>query len=509
VAEVIAVLSMATDLGLGLPMEHAVRTGLISMELGRRLGMSSAELGDLYYLTLLRMLGCTTGSAEYAHFFGDEVAFSRATQHLDYGDADAFGSWAMESFATDRPPDQRRQMMERLFSYTPENRGSSLSGHCEVAQMLASRLGFAGNVVHSLAFVFERWDGSGAPNGVRGEDQPLGVRVMTLSNEVEVHHRLGGRDAALAMARQRSGGAFDPALVSMFCSDPDGILAVLGRPSAWEDLLMAEPEPHRISDRADLIEAGRVMGDFADLKSTYLAGHSRKVAELAILAAERLKLDAAERLMLHVGALAHDLGRVTVTTAIWDKPGPLNDSEWEAVRLHPYYSERLLSRAPSLLRAGQLAGMHHERQDGSGYHRGSRAAAQPIGGRILASADAYIAMGEARAYRPALDPDESAGQLRRTVADGKLDSAAVNAVLEAAGDKGPRIPHRWPAGLTDREVDVLRRIALGVSIQEAAADLHLAPKTVDYHIQNIYSKVGITSRAAATLFAIQNDLLQS
>jgi DNA-binding NarL/FixJ family response regulator len=116
-------------------------------------------------------------------------------------------------------------------------------------------------------------------------------------------------------------------------------------------------------------------------------------------------------------------------------------------------------------------------------------------------------MGQARAHRPALDPDEAARQLRRMAGDGHVDPAAVNAVLEAAGDKGPRVPHRWPAGLTDREVDVLRRIALGVSIQEAAADLHVAPKTVDYHVQNIYSKVGISSRAAATLFAIQNDLL--
>jgi HD-GYP domain-containing protein (c-di-GMP phosphodiesterase class II) len=232
------------------------------------------------------------------------------------------------------------------------------------------------------------------------------------------------------------------------------------------------------------------------------------VAEVALLAAERLRLDPAERLMLQVGGLAHDLGRVTVTTAIWDKPGPLNDSEWEAVRLHPYYSERLLSRATSLTRAGQLAGMHHERQDGSGYHRGSRAAAQPPGARILASADAYVAMGEARAHRPAFDPEEAAGRLRRMAEDGQLDPAAVNAVLQAAGDRGPRVRHRWPAGLTDREVDVLRRIALGVSIQEAATDLHVAPKTVDFHLQNIYSKVGITSRAAATLFAIQNDLLQ-
>jgi HD-GYP domain-containing protein (c-di-GMP phosphodiesterase class II) len=251
------------------------------------------------------------------------------------------------------------------------------------------------------------------------------------------------------------------------------------------------------------------MGDFADLKSTYLAGHSTTVAALTMDAAKHLKLDPAEGSMLHVAALAHDLGRVAVSAAIWDKPGPLNDSEWESVRLHPYYSERLLSRAHSFARAGQAAGMHHERIDGGGYHRGTRAAAQSIAGCLLATADVYSAMRQARAHRPALDPDQAAAELRRMARDGKLETTAVNAVLAAAGDKGRPVRRRWPADLTDREVDVLRRIAVGNSIQMAAADLNLAPKTVDFHLHNIYSKVGITTRAAATLFAIQNDLLQT
>jgi HD-GYP domain-containing protein (c-di-GMP phosphodiesterase class II) len=507
-AEVVAVLSMATDLGIGLPMEHAVRTCLLGLELGRRLGMGQHELGDLYYLTLLKMLGCTAGSAVSAEYFVDEVAFGRDTQHLDYGDPEGFGRWVMESFAVDGPRQERRRKLDKLFTYTPEARRGYLVGHCEVAQMLASRLGFSGAVIDGLTYVFERWDGSGAPNGVAGEAQPLGVRVMVLCNEVEVHHRLGGRDAAVAMARERSGGAFDPALVAAFCADPDGVLAVIEGPSVWDDLLAAEPGPHRMLDESTLIEAGRVMADFADLKSTFLAGHSTWVAGLTVAAAERMKLDAADRVALEVGALAHDLGRVAVSTAIWDKPGPLNDSEWESVRLHGYYSERLLSRSAALAPVARLAGLHHERLDGSGYHRGSRGPAHPVGARLLAAADAYVAMRQTRAYRGALEPDEAGAQLRRMANDGALDAAAASAVLAAAGDTGPRIRTVWPAGLTDREVDVLRRVAVGDSIQEAATALHLAPKTVDFHLQNIYGKVGITTRAAATLFAIQNDLLQ-
>ena len=162
IAEIVGTLAMATDLGLGLPIEHAIRACLMSVNMGRRLRMTPAELSDLYYLTLLRMLGCTSGSSDNAYFFGDEVAFGRDTQHLDYGDSSAFGAWVMTSFAADRPANEREQLIAQLFSYTPEKRESALRGHCEVAQMLASRLGFGGTVVQGLALVFERWDGSGA-----------------------------------------------------------------------------------------------------------------------------------------------------------------------------------------------------------------------------------------------------------------------------------------------------------------------------------------------------------
>jgi HD-GYP domain-containing protein (c-di-GMP phosphodiesterase class II) len=506
-AELVGVLAMATDLGLGLPIEHTIRATLMGLEMGRRLGAAPEELSDIYYLTLLRMLGCTTDSADYAHYFGDEVAFARDTQHLDYGDPAAFGAWVMQSFATELPPAERERRIARIFGYTPERRREALLGHCEVAQMLASRLGLGGGVLQGLALVFERWDGAGVPNRVPGTRLPTAVRVMHLCHALEIHHRLGGKEAAVAMAQQRSGGELDPALVSLFCIDPDGVLGVVGRPTLWEDLLAAEPAPVRMASDRTTLEAARAMGDFADLKSSSLAGHATGVATLAVRAAERVGIDGEARETLHVAALAHDLGRVTVSAGIWEKPDPLNDAEWEAVRLHPYYSERLLTRAKSLAGVGELAGMHHERAGGGGYHRGTRAASEA--GTVLAAADAYVAMRQERAHRPTLDADRAAAELRRMAREDVLAASAVNAVLAAAGDTGRPVRRRWPAGLTDREVDVLRRIAVGGSIQEAAADLQLSPKTVDFHLQNIYSKAGVSTRAAATLFAIQHDLLPS
>jgi HD-GYP domain-containing protein (c-di-GMP phosphodiesterase class II) len=506
-AEVLAVLAMATDLGLGLPMEHAIRTCLLGLELGRRTGLGGSDLSDLYYLTLVRMLGCTVDSGDYAEYFGDEVRFSRDTQHLDYGDAAAFGQWVMRSFAADRPPDVRQRMIDKLLTYTPEKRRVNLAGHCEVARMLAARLELPAPVVDGLGYVFERWDGTGVPNRVAGPDLPLIVRILALCNELEVHHRLGGPAAATTMARQRSGSAFDPDLVAVYCAHQDAVLARLNTASLWDELLAAEPDPQRVADERTLLAAGRVMADFADLKSRYFAGHSTLVADLAVAAAERVRVNRPDRVGLRLAGLAHDLGRVGVTSAIWDKPSSLSDTEWESVRLHPYYSERLLARAPALAQVATLAGHHHERIDGSGYHRGDTGRAQPIGARLLATADAYVAMRQARAHRPAMDADQAGHHLRQMAAAGALDPPAVNAVLAAAGDTGPRARSAWPAGLTDREVDVLRRIAVGDSIQEAATNLRISAKTIDFHVQNIYAKTGVTTRAGATLFAIEHALV--
>lgn len=504
-------IARASDAGLGLPIEHAIRTCLLSVELGRRLGLGTGDLADLYYLSLLRMLGCTAGSTGSADLFGDEVRFGADTQHLDYGDPAAFGEWVMQNFASDRDPAVRQAMIENLFSYTPQRRREALTGHCEVAKLLAAGLGATAEVVAGLAQVFERFDGAGAPFGVQGADLPEIVRVMTLCNEIEVHHRLGGPDAAQAMARDRSGGAFDPDMVTAFCADSDALLAVVvvpaGGPALWDDLLNAEPGQPRYLAGDQVFDAARVLGEFGDLKSPHLAGHACAVARLAQRAADRAAIEPATREALILAALVHDLGRVTVTTTIWDKQGRLSESEWEQVRLHPYYSERFLAPARSLADVAALAGRHHERLDGSGYHRGDRRTALSPAARLLAAVDVYTAMRAARAHRPALEPDEAGDALRRMAQDDLLDTRAVNCVLAAAGDTAPPVRRRWPAGLTDREVDVLRQVATGGSIQQTAAALHLSAKTVDFHLQNIYAKAGVTTRAAAAVFAVQQDLL--
>jgi HD-GYP domain-containing protein (c-di-GMP phosphodiesterase class II) len=201
----------------------------------------------------------------------------------------------------------------------------------------------------------------------------------------------------------------------------------------------------------------------------------------------------------------HDIGRAAVSSSVWDKAGPLTTTEWEQVRLHPYHTERILTRSTILAPLAQVAGMHHERLDGSGYHRGAAASAQSRLARMLAVADVYQALVEERAHRHSLTPDAAARVLD---AQPGLDRDAVAAVLEAAGQRRKQVRTNWPAGLSNREVEILRLLARGQSMRQISEALFISQSTVHTHAAHIYEKIGVSTRAGAALFAMENGLLQ-
>jgi HD-GYP domain-containing protein (c-di-GMP phosphodiesterase class II) len=303
-----------------------------------------------------------------------------------------------------------------------------------------------------------------------------------------------GPDAALAAVRGRA--AYDPGIVALLDRD---VLAVDG---AWESVLAAAPEAE-----TDVDEACAVAGDFADLKSPWTLGHSGAVAELAEAAAWRLGLPEDEVAAVRRGALLGDLGRVAVSSAIWDRPGPLSEADRERVRLHPYYTERALARSPALAALGRIGGAHHERLDGSGYHRGAAVADLPVTARLIAVADVFAAMTEPRPHRPAHPPDAASAELTAEARAGRLDAACVEAVLGAAGQTREPVARPLPAGLTEREAQVLGLIARGLTNRQVAERLGSAPKTVGNQVQAVYAKIGVSTRAAAALFAAENGLL--
>jgi DNA-binding CsgD family transcriptional regulator len=255
----------------------------------------------------------------------------------------------------------------------------------------------------------------------------------------------------------------------------------------------------------DLDRALTAVADFTDLKSPWTRGHSPRVADLVTGVASELALPSEETRITRRAALVHDVGRVGVPNGVWDRPGPLGVAERERVRLHPYLTESTFACCPPLAPLGRLGGAHHERLDGSGYHRGSRN--QTTTERVLAVADAVAAMGAARPYRPPLRAEQIADVVRTEVQEGRLDRSAVDAVLAAAGAPRRILPVAWPGGLSDREVEVLRLIARGRTNREVAADLYLSVKTVGRHVENLYAKLGVHTRAAAAVVAMQHRLL--
>jgi DNA-binding CsgD family transcriptional regulator len=309
------------------------------------------------------------------------------------------------------------------------------------------------------------------------------------------------------MARQRAGGAFDPALVERFCQVAPQICASLDVEALWDTVLDAEPGARPGLSPEQLETGTRALADFVDLKSPYLVGHSSGVAALAATATQRCGLPPSDVICARQAGYLHDIGRVGISAAIWSKPGALTDGEWERVRLHPYYTERIFARSVPLASLGAIGALHHERLDGSGYHRSLPAPLLSPVVRILTAADVYHAMTEPRPHRPALPPEAAADALRQEVRHGRLDGEAVNAVLTVAGHRVSPTRRGWIAGLSDREVEVLRLVARGLSNQQIADRLSISKQTAGHHIRHIYDKIDVSTRAAAALFAMQHNLI--
>lgn len=507
-AEIIAALSLATDLGTGLPMEQALRTCLLATRLAAHIGLGEHERQDVYYVALLRSIGCVASARELAPTFYDEIAFVGQMFPLDPARPREVVPVVLRYAGEGLPAIQRARVLARFLSEGSRGRDHVLSGDCEVARMLAERLGMEPAVVASVGQVYERWDGKGLPAHVKGEAITLPARIVVIAAGAELYHRSGGVEVAQAVLRARAGSLYDPDLAERFREAAPALFAGLDEDGIWEAVLAAEPGRARGMCGDALDRATRAIADFADLKSPYLVGHSAGVAALAEAAARALGLTEDECAAVRRAGHLHDIGRVGVPVGIWNKPGKLNETEWERVRLHPYYTDRVLARARSLGAIRTLASCHHERMDGSGYFRGLSGGMLSVSARLLAAADVYHAMTEPRPHRPACSPESAAEGLRAEVASGRLDGGAVEAVLVAAGHMPQRVRRDLPAGLSEREVEVLRLIARGHSNREMARILVIAEKTVSHHVQHIYNKLGVSTRAAATLFAAQHDLLE-
>jgi HD-GYP domain-containing protein (c-di-GMP phosphodiesterase class II) len=486
-------------------MEHVLRQCLIALRLGERVGLNDEERAIVYYAALLENVGCHTDAHEQAKWFGDDIAF-KSTKY-DHEFRSVRGAIAaLRRLGTGNPSLMRFRLgLEFAVSGRRDFEGM-IAHHAAMARTLGEQLGLRAEVLDALAASYETWDGRGWPGGKAGDEIPIASRLAQIAEFVEVAFRVGGAPAAASLARRRAGSQFDPTLADLVVREGRQLLIGLDSVGSWDAVIDAEPSLAVLLTGAEIDNALLAIANFVDLKSPYTLGHAAAVAGLAAAAAARLGLGDAEQETLRRAGLVHDLGRLGVSNAIWDKAGPLGAGEWERVRFSPYFTERMLQFSDSLGPLGAIAVEHRERLDGSGYPRGIKGAAISSPARILGAADAYQAMREPRPYRAAREPDEAAAELRREGRAGRLDADVVEAVLGAAGHRALR-RREGPAGLTAREIEVLRLLTRGLSNKQIAANLVIAPKTVGNHVEHIYAKTGASNRAGAGLFAMQHGLL--
>lgn len=507
--ELVATLALAQDNAFGQPLESQLRSCLLASWMAEEAGLSQDVRDTTYWVALLRYIGCTGHAHEVATLFGDEIAIRAQTLVHDAANpAEVIGD--VIRFATaGKSPEESEAIVAMIQEGAKAWAVHNFTSGCEVGDMLAARLGFAPAVRDALGYTFERWNGAGYPNHVGGEDIPLPMRIVHLSHDMEAHGRLFSPEEALRAVHERRGRTYDPALADLFTAHGAEWFARLAAIEPWDAVLALEPRPRRLLNGAEFDDALTVLADFIDLKSPFMSGHSRKCAELAGDAAAILGLAGHDAAAIRRAALVHEIGTTVVPNSIWDKPGPLTRAEFDRVELHPMLTEQMLRRSPALAVLNPVASTHHERVDGSGYHKCLREGALGPAAHLVAATDVYVALTSDRADRPAVTAAEAAAELRRLAGQGLLDPAATVAVLEAAGHgaSAPARRRRHPGGLTGREAEVLRLAARGLTTKAIADALVISPKTAGHHIQHVYAKIGVSTRAAAALWAMQNAIV--
>ena len=498
-AEVVASLALAMDLATGQPLEHGLRRTLLAVWLGEELGLDEEELRTSYYVALLGSVGCILDGSAFAEFLRDEIAVRAKMVTLNPVKQLEVAAFFIREAGAGDPPLRR---LSKLFSLSRQQQAVCR----DVALQVGGILDLSPEIKEALGQCDEHWNGKGSVRGLKGDEIHIAARLFILCHDVEVFYRVGGQDAALAVVKDRAGKLYDPEIAHCFGRVGSSLLNRLHSEPAWEAVLESEPEPVRELPEAEFEDVALKVANFVDMRSSFTVGHSPAVASLAEAIGRKLGLASAETRSLRQAGLLHDLGRAGVPVSYWNKPDRLGDEEWEKMKTHPALTELVLARSKNLGHLGMLAGLHHERLDGSGY-RGISAASLPISARILCVADTYQTKLEPRPYREAMTAEIAAQEVLKEGKAGKLDDAIVEACLSVTGIPTSPPRRQLPSGLSEREAEVLSLAVRGFSNRQIADVLVVSPKTVGHHLENIYTKIGVSTRVGATLFAVQHGLI--
>jgi HD-GYP domain-containing protein (c-di-GMP phosphodiesterase class II) len=506
-AEVLGSLSLATDLADGFALEKSLRTTVIAMRIAAAIDASLEARSTTYWTTLLRFVGCTGFAHEEGTRYaaGDDRSLRQTLALAEPGNLGDFLTRAVR-IAPDASLASRAVAIGRLLADPSAPRQHS-HAQCEAGMAVASALGMPAEVVTALRVRDERWDGRGPRGHPEGDRLPLAARIADVADVCELFAWSQGLAAMRDELRRRRGRQLDPAIVDAALAADRDLTVGWSAPSVWETFLESEPEPRRLATGEDAIaDCLAAFSLLPDIASVFTLGHSARVAALTEQVVLLLGGSSERARLARMAGFAHDLGRVGVPVGLWEKRGPLNAFERERVRAHSAHTETVLRLSPALAEVADIAGATHERGGGRGYHRRLHLEQVSLEARALAVADVYVALDSERPHRPRRSRDEIVREMRGEATPVGLDPQAVRAVLEAGGHRASR-RSRGPGGLTEREVEVVRLVAIGRTNKEIGAVLGMSARTAQKHVMNVYAKIGRESRAGLALFAVEHGLL--
>lgn len=442
VSDVFAALSFALDLTEGQPMGHALRTCLIAMELGGRLGLPLQLRRDLYFAALLKDAGCSSNAARvFSLFGGDDRLTKGARMQVDWSNYFRAAFYALANAAPGGSWFARGARIAKLAHVGPRIAAELVEIRCRRGAEIVLQLGLGSGAAEAVRALDEHWDGRGHPRGLQGDEIPIVARILTLAQTLEVFAMRGGATHALSVVRDRAGRWFDPLVVAACAGLERDLAEWCALDTQPMKLRVVEAEPGGAALLAGPQAMDRIAEVFAqivDAKSPFTGAHSQRVTNRAVAISARLGWDAEAIADVRRAGLLHDLGKLTVPNTILDKPSPLTPSEWEIMRMHALFTERILEHVRGFEWLAFAAASHHERLDGSGYCRGLHGEQIPQLSRVLAAADVFDALTSRRPYRRALAADEALTFVQRDRGAGlwppALD-ALVETVREHAGDE--------------------------------------------------------------------------
>ena len=426
-SEVLGALSRALDLADGQSLGHARRTCWIAMRIADELELDEEQRFALFYAVLLKDAGCSANASDVASLYRtDEHAAKRNVRLVDHTRPARAVGYIWRNVGSGWPGG-------RLFNATrasilaPRFAREMTEIRCERGADIAAMLGLPDVTQQSIRSLNEHWDGHGQPRRLAGQEIPLGSRIALLAETVEIFHRERGLPEAMAVARERSSRWFDPELVHAVesAARDHRFWDRLADEGAVRDLTGIAPRDRLMTlDEQALDGVARAFALVVDGKSPFTFRHSVRVSEIAGAVSKRMGLAPGSTQLLVRAGLLHDLGKLGVSSRVLDKPGALTDRERREIERHPELTGHILSEVPSFADLSAIAVAHHERLDGSGYHRGLTADALSVEARILCVADVFEALTADRPYRDPLEPDAALAELRHE-AGARLDADVV------------------------------------------------------------------------------------